>query len=89
MSELIGYAAGILGIIAWLPQMKRVWIEHKHEGISLPTFTIVAIALSLWVAYGVIQDGQAIIVSNIAALGMIVCIIIGVMRLRARESFNL
>jgi len=89
MSELVGYVAGILGIIAWLPQMKRVWIEHKHDGISLPTFTIVAMALILWIVYGVIHDGRAIIISNIAALAMIVCVIIGVMRLRSMESQNL
>ena len=79
MIEAIGYLAGILGILAWLPQMKRVWVEHKHEGISIPTFAVVALALSLWVSYGVVHESNAMIISNIAALCMILAIIIGYM----------
>ncbi len=35
--EAIGVLAGFLGVIAWIPQIQRVWIEGKHDGISLPT----------------------------------------------------
>ena len=31
--ELIGIIAGALGVIAWIPQLKEVWKEKKHEGI--------------------------------------------------------
>ena len=49
--ELIGLFAGFLGVIAWIPQIKEVWIEQSHEGISLPTFFLVASALILWLIY--------------------------------------
>ena len=32
--EIIGLIAGTLGVIAWIPQIKEVWIEGLHEGIS-------------------------------------------------------
>jgi len=82
MIEAIGFSAGILGIIAWIPQMRTVWIEKRHDGVSLPTFTIVAIALMLWTTYGILSDAPAIIYSNLAALLMIVRVIIGVIRIR-------
>ncbi len=43
--ELIGLFAGILGVIAWIPQIKEVWVLKRHEGISIPTFGLVATAL--------------------------------------------
>jgi len=36
--ESIGIIAGIIGVIAWIPQIREVWIEKHHEGISLPLF---------------------------------------------------
>ncbi len=50
--ESIGIIAGTLGVIAWLPQLREVWIEGLHEGISLPTFWLVSTALVLWLIYG-------------------------------------
>ncbi len=36
--ETIGFAAGVLGIVAWIPQVKTVWVDKRHDGVSLPTF---------------------------------------------------
>lgn len=83
--EAIGVAAGFLGVIAWFPQIRKVWSEGKHEGISLPTFALVSTALSLWLIYGVVIGSVAMVLANIAALSCIIAIIVGVLRLR-RES---
>ena len=82
MIETIGFSAGILGIIAWIPQVRTVWVERRHDGVSLPTFAVVAIALILWTIYGILSDAPAIIYSNLAALSMIITIIVGVVRIR-------
>ena len=82
MIEAIGFSAGILGIVAWIPQVRTVWIEKRHDGVSLPTFAVVAIALMLWTIYGVLSDAPAIIYSNLAALSMILTVIVGVIRIR-------
>ena len=80
--ELIGIIAGALGVIAWIPQLKEVWKEKKHEGISLPTLYLICTALLLWLTYGLIIDSIAIIISNLAALSCILILIYGVMNLR-------
>ena len=49
--ESIGLVAGFIGIVAWIPQIRRVWIDEKEEGISLPTFLAVTVSLSLWLVY--------------------------------------
>ena len=43
--ESIGLVAGFIGIVAWIPQIRRVWIDEKEEGISLPTFLAVTVSL--------------------------------------------
>ena len=58
--ELIGLFAGFLGVIAWIPQIKEVWIEQSHEGISLPTFFLVASALILWLIYGILITSYSV-----------------------------
>ena len=84
--EAIGLFAGVLGIIAWIPQIREVWIHKRHDGISIATFSVVTIALGLWLIYGVLVDSIAMIVANIMTLGVILAVIIGVVRLRKLET---
>ena len=80
--EGIGIAAGIIGVLAWGPQIVEVWKYNRHDGISLPTFSIVAFSLTLWLIYGIAIDSPAMIFANILTLSVIAVIIVGVMRLR-------
>ena len=84
--ESIGIIAGTLGVLAWIPQLKEVWITEKHEGISLSTLHLICTALLLWLIYGLMIMSVAIIISNLAALACILSVITGVIRLRERES---
>jgi len=84
--EAIGLVAGALGIVAWIPQIRDVWIHERHEGISLTTFSVVTVALSLWLLYGVLVESLAMIIANVFTLVVILAVLIGVRRLRKREA---
>ena len=84
--EAIGLLAGGLGIVAWIPQIRDVWVHERDDGISLTTFSIVTIALSLWLIYGVLVESLARIVANVFTLAVILAVLIGVRRLRRREA---
>ena len=84
--ESIGLVAGFIGIVAWIPQIRRVWVDEKEEGISLPTFLAVTVSLSLWLVYGIIVNSIAMIVSNILPLAFIIAITLGVYRIRSKRS---
>ncbi len=84
--ELIGIIAGTLGVLAWIPQVKEVWIGKKHEGISLPTLYSICTALILWLIYAVIIESVALIFSNLASLSFVLPLIFGVIKLRAEEQ---
>ena len=84
--EAIGLLAGALGIVAWIPQIRDVWVHEQHEGISLTTFSVVTVALTLWLIYGVLVDSVAMMVANVFTLIVILAVLIGVRRLRLREA---
>ena len=83
--EGIGIAAGIIGVVAWGPQIVEVWKHKRHDGISIPTFSIVAFSLSLWLIYVIAIKSTAMIFANILTLSVIALIIIGVIRVRKSE----
>ena len=84
--EAIGLVAGALGIVAWIPQIRDVWVHERHEGISLTTFSVVTLALALWLIYGILVESLAMIVANVFTLIVILAVLIGVRRLRLREA---
>jgi len=83
--ESIGLLAGVLGIIAWIPQIREVWVHKRHEGISLTTFGVVTMALGLWLIYGILIDSAPMIIANVMTLSVIFAVITGVVRLRKQE----
>ena len=81
--EGIGLFAGFLGVLGWYPQVKRVWIDKIADGISVPTFVVISISLSLWLLYGILKNSIAIVVANVFALIMIGSVAIGAYRIQS------
>ena len=69
-----------------IPQIRDVWVHERHEGISLTTFSVVTVALSLWLVYGILVESVAMIVANVFTLIVILAVLVGVRRLRKREA---
>lgn len=88
MIEAIGLSAGIIGIIAWGPQIRQVWVHKRHDGISIPTFGVVALSLFMWLLYGLAIGSIVMVISNILTLSVMLIIIIGVLRCRKNETLN-
>lgn len=86
MIELLGLLAGVIGIVAWIPQIVQVWVHKRHDGLSLTTFAVVSLALALWLVYGILVDSFAMIAANIMTLGVIGAVFIGVLRIRISEK---
>jgi len=84
--ESIGLVAGVLGIVAWIPQIREVWVNKRHDGVSLATFGVVTVALSLWLIYGILIDSISMIIANVMTLAAIFAVIIGVMCLRSSDQ---
>ncbi len=86
MVELLGLLAGVIGIVAWIPQIIQVWVHKRHDGLSLTTFAVVAIALALWLVYGILVESLAMVAANIMTLTVIGVVFFGVLKLRRSET---
>ena len=82
--EAIGLLAGFLGILAWIPQIYKIWVQKRADGISLPTFSIITAALILWLVYGINVNSLSLIISNIFTLIMILLVLIGAWKIQSK-----
>tara|TARA_B100001115_G_scaffold184337_1_gene186356 strand:- start:1314 stop:1583 length:270 start_codon:yes stop_codon:yes gene_type:complete len=82
--ELIGLLAGFIGILAWIPQIYKIWIQKRADGISIVTFSIITTALLLWLLYGFMINSLSLIVSNVFTLVMILLVLIGAWKIQSK-----
>ena len=64
----LGFAAGFLTTIAFVPQVVKIWTTKTARDVSLPTFVAFALGVGLWLAYGIVRQEPPIIVWNAITL---------------------
>ena len=80
--NVVGSAAGLCGIVAFLPQVAKIVREKDASSISLKMYAVTTCGFALWVTYGVLQKSWPIIVSNSAMLALAATILILKLRYR-------
>ena len=48
---ILGFVAGALAIIAYIPQVVKIWKTKSTKDISLGMFAILSTAVFLWLIY--------------------------------------
>src|SRR5690606_36473615 len=66
--EIIGYTAGTLTTLTFLPQVIKTLKEKSAKDVSLAMFLIAATNQILWIFYDVLQRDNAIIFTNATIL---------------------
>ncbi|MCU1458637.1 MAG: hypothetical protein JWL73_2729 [Actinomycetia bacterium] len=72
---MIGYIAGLLTTICWVPQLIRSWRTRSLADVSWPYLATLATGVFLWTVYGIQQMDAAIIVTNVATLACVLVLI--------------
>ncbi|HEX4774419.1 MAG TPA: SemiSWEET family transporter [Candidatus Saccharimonadales bacterium] len=62
--NLVGYLAGLLTLVGYLPQTIKTIRTRQTEDLSLPTFLIIGASAVLWTIYGYSNHKPAIWVTN-------------------------
>lgn len=62
--EVIGYIAGALTLIGYLPQTIKTIYTRKTKDLSLATFIIIGTSAVLWTIYGLSEGIPAIWITN-------------------------
>lgn len=73
--EIIGYAAGLLTSLAYLPQVVRIARTRSADDISLPTFRLLAVGVALWLVYGIGIASWPVMAANAVGLALILAVI--------------
>jgi len=76
IATLLGYAAGALTTIAFVPQVIRTWKTKSAKDISLGMFVTFCLGVSLWLMYGIILGSLPVIIANAAVLALSTVILV-------------
>lgn len=68
--EILGYSACAVTALTFLPQVIKTWKEKSAKNVSLTMFIIAFINEVMWIAYGVLQKDNVIIVTNVIMIAM-------------------
>jgi MtN3 and saliva related transmembrane protein len=68
--ESIGFVAGILTTLAFVPQVIKTWRSRSAGDLSATTLTILTIGIMLWVVYGTAVASRPLVISNAVTLGL-------------------
>lgn len=66
--KILGYAAGFLTTIAFVPQVVKIWKSRSAHDVSLPTFIAFTFGVALWLAYGFVMREPPMILWNSVTL---------------------
>ena len=72
----IGYVAGTLTTISFLPQLIKTWRCKSAKEISWVMLLAFAAGVTLWLLYGLFLRSSPIIVANTATLALVLLILV-------------
>ena len=76
LKTLIGFVAGALTTLAYLPQVMKAWKSKSTRDISSGMFIILSAGLVLWTIYGFLIGSPPVIIANIISLALAVAILV-------------
>ena len=66
----LGYLAGTMTVLAFLPQVIRTWKTRRTGDLSMGMFAIIITASALWVVYGAVMSDLPIILTNVGMIAL-------------------
>jgi MtN3 and saliva related transmembrane protein len=70
MVQVIGFTAGTLTALAFLPQVLKTWRTRSTGDLSIGMLLAQGLGVSLWIFYGVTIASAPVIMSNTVTLAL-------------------
>jgi MtN3 and saliva related transmembrane protein len=80
----LGYLAGTLTTIAFVPQVLKIHKTKSANDVSLRSFSVFCVGVALWLLYGIRMGEFPIIVTN--GITLVLAIAILVLKIRYRHN---
>lgn len=68
MIRTLGFLAGALTTLAFIPQVLKAWRTGSTADLSLTMLSVFTAGLSLWIVYGVATRQAPVVVTNVVTL---------------------
>ena len=72
---IVGYLAGTLTTISFIPQVVRAWRLKETRDLSLAMLVLFAAGILLWTCYGFWTDSLPIIAANVITFFLILVLL--------------
>lgn len=88
--DILGYAAGAITTLTFLPQVIKTWKMKSARDVSLLMFIIAAVNEVMWIAYGALLEPMnwVIIITNTIVLAMSLTMILLKIRYSAKKEIR-
>lgn len=74
------FLVGFFGVIIYIPQLLKIWMERNVSGVSLITWSGFFLGSIVWIFYGIAHKQKPIIYINIIMAILQVVIVVGIYR---------
>lgn len=82
---LIGFVAGTLTTLAFLPQVIKTWRTKSSNDLSIGTLGMICTGVSLWLVYGLLIGDLPIIAANAVTLVLVASVFVLTLVYRKRD----
>ena len=83
--NILGFVAGTLTTISFLPQVHKAWTTRRCDDLSLSMLLAFGAGVLLWLVYGLWLRAAPVIVANLVTLALILVLIVLKSRLPGRN----
>ena len=73
---LLGFAAGTLTTLSFVPQVHKAWRSKHCEDLSLGMLLAFGLGVFLWLIYGLVLRDLPIILANAVTLALILALLV-------------
>ncbi|HKW75081.1 MAG TPA: SemiSWEET transporter [Terriglobales bacterium] len=84
--DLLGFIAGTLTTLSFIPQVHKSWRTRSCTDLSLGMLLAFGAGILLWLIYGLMLHAAPIIVANAVTLALILVLLAMKMKYRTRRS---
>jgi MtN3 and saliva related transmembrane protein len=81
--DLVGFAAGTLTTVSFLPQVVKIWRTRSAGDLSMGMFALFGSGVFLWLVYGLAVGALPVIVANAVTFALALTIVALKLRYRA------
>jgi uncharacterized protein with PQ loop repeat len=81
LAELSGWLAGGIGIATGWPQVWRLWVGRRHEGLSLTANVLGVLYATAWMLYGIVSHSFVQVATTTLGVVVLAVILAGHLRL--------